>query len=269
MGLISFSKYSTVIVWLELSPTLSLDAMGKNNIGLDYKYYKIRDVMREMGREALCQGVSTRQILFALKSQYPNLWLGAHELAYVRSTLRVLKVGQPKFPRSRTPELFVSLGNGLWTLSEVDATPENKEKQVCNVDTQFTLPEAEPDEVTTLGLKKAAVEGGVAYKLHRARDRSKMAQQFKKQLSSFCCEACGFDFGKTYGTLGKGFIEAHHVVPLHEGERLIQLEDFRAVCSNCHSMLHLEGARTVEDLRELIRPGPRRRSNLSARLRMR
>ena len=28
------------------------------------------------------------------------------------------------------------------------------------------------------------------------------------------CEVCGFDFAITYGDLGTGFIEAHHVLPL-------------------------------------------------------
>jgi predicted HNH restriction endonuclease len=26
---------------------------------------------------------------------------------------------------------------------------------------------------------------------------------------------CGFDFAQTYGDRGKGFIECHHIVPLH------------------------------------------------------
>lgn len=34
-----------------------------------------------------------------------------------------------------------------------------------------------------------------------------------KQLA---CEACGFDFEATYGPRGAGYIECHHVVPLHE-----------------------------------------------------
>ena len=40
------------------------------------------------------------------------------------------------------------------------------------------------------------------------------------------CEACGFDFGKTYGDRGQGFIECHHVEPLHQtGERATSIRD--------------------------------------------
>ena len=51
---------------------------------------------------------------------------------------------------------------------------------------------------------------------------------------------CQFDFYKIYGDLGKGFIEAHHRVPLSEidGEKITTLEDLALVCSNCHRMLH-------------------------------
>jgi 5-methylcytosine-specific restriction protein A len=58
---------------------------------------------------------------------------------------------------------------------------------------------------------------------------------------SLACEACGFDFARTYGERGHGYIECHHVEPLHvggEGPRTIH--DLALVCSNCHRMIHAE-----------------------------
>lgn len=54
------------------------------------------------------------------------------------------------------------------------------------------------------------------------------------------CNICGFDFEKTYGTIGRGFIHVHHIEQLSlGGERIINPErDLIPVCPNCHAMLH-------------------------------
>ncbi|HYT71491.1 MAG TPA: HNH endonuclease, partial [Gemmatimonadales bacterium] len=54
------------------------------------------------------------------------------------------------------------------------------------------------------------------------------------------CEVCGFDFLHRYGSIGDGFAEVHHKVPLGRalGERKTKLNDLAVVCSNCHRMLH-------------------------------
>ncbi len=55
------------------------------------------------------------------------------------------------------------------------------------------------------------------------------------------CQACGFDFEKTYGEIGKDYIEVHHVKPLCEGEGAVEVNaatDLICVCANCHRMIH-------------------------------
>jgi 5-methylcytosine-specific restriction protein A len=46
----------------------------------------------------------------------------------------------------------------------------------------------------------------------------------------------------TYGEVGKGFIEAHHLTPLYslKGQKvtLDPRRDFSVLCSNCHRMIH-------------------------------
>ncbi len=61
-----------------------------------------------------------------------------------------------------------------------------------------------------------------------------------KKIIIIVCEACGFDFGKVYGDVGRNFIEAHHMKPvseMKEGDKT-QIEDMAMLCSNCHRMVH-------------------------------
>jgi hypothetical protein len=90
------------------------------------------------------------------------------------------------------------------------------------------------------------VEGKLFERRHQLRDRnSKIVELAKRNFlqknNRLFCQVCGFDFGKTYGKRGEGFIEAHHTVPLSElsldGEET-RVEDIALVCANCHRMLH-------------------------------
>lgn len=90
-----------------------------------------------------------------------------------------------------------------------------------------------------------AKEGQVLYKLHKYRERNqtlikKKKSQYYQKYGHLACEQCGFDFEKTYGAIGKGFIECHHKTPLAELslETTTSLKDLMLVCANCHRMLH-------------------------------
>ena len=89
-----------------------------------------------------------------------------------------------------------------------------------------------------------AFEGTPRVVTHVLRERRPaMVLAFKQRLESqgkLSCVVCRFDFAKTYGDLGKGFIEAHHYVPLaRAGQgRKVTSGILRPVCSNCHRMLH-------------------------------
>jgi 5-methylcytosine-specific restriction protein A len=55
----------------------------------------------------------------------------------------------------------------------------------------------------------------------------------------YVCQVCEMDFAKTYGDLGKEFIEVHHLHPVAQGERNVNpITDLIPLCSNCHSMIH-------------------------------
>ncbi|MDP2531145.1 HNH endonuclease [Photobacterium damselae subsp. piscicida] len=69
------------------------------------------------------------------------------------------------------------------------------------------------------------------------------------------CQACGFDFGKKYGALGEGFIEVHHLKPIHQiGVEYVvdPVADLVPLCANCHAMIHREHGMTLEALKALI-----------------
>jgi 5-methylcytosine-specific restriction enzyme A len=80
---------------------------------------------------------------------------------------------------------------------------------------QASIALAELDEGIT-----EAVEGRSLTRLHRVRERSRELVKRKRDLvlretGSLACAACGFDFNDRYGEHGRGFIEVHHLLPLH------------------------------------------------------
>ncbi len=90
----------------------------------------------------------------------------------------------------------------------------------------------------------AADEGGILLRMHRLRERDGKLRDRKLQaiLSAegrLVCEVCRFDFEVFYGDRGRGFMEVHHVAPLHvTGPTRTSLRDLAALCANCHRMLH-------------------------------
>lgn len=105
----------------------------------------------------------------------------------------------------------------------------------------------------------SAPEGRLLMSRHKRRERNKGLRKKKiaavlKQGGTLACEACGFDFEEVYGDRGSGYIECHHVVPLHEaGEGRTKLSDLALICANCHRMIHRSAPwPTPEELRNLI-----------------
>ena len=57
----------------------------------------------------------------------------------------------------------------------------------------------------------------------------------------YVCQVCGFDFEKTYGSIGKRYIHVHHIIPVSQmgpGYMVDPVKDLIPVCPNCHAMLH-------------------------------
>lgn len=105
-----------------------------------------------------------------------------------------------------------------------------------------------------------AEEGQVLTRLHRKRERSAKLRKAKKDAvkkatGRLACEACDVDFGERYGRRGEGFIECHHVVPLHtlKPKQRTKIQDLALLCSNCHRILHMRKPwLTVAEVKELV-----------------
>lgn len=104
-------------------------------------------------------------------------------------------------------------------------------------------------------------EGRVYERKHKVRERNKQLvarakEKFKSKHGHLFCEACNFDFKVKYGSVGDGFIEVHHTIPVMElkpGART-NIADVALVCSNCHRILHLRRPwLTIPALRKLLK----------------
>jgi len=100
----------------------------------------------------------------------------------------------------------------------------------------FERADAEDDEVV-LG-----EEDLTKLREHKRIERNRKLAHKAKLHHGYTCKACGFDFQAKYGSIGKDFIEAHHLTPLADlkGQRLSlnAKTDFTVLCSNCHRMIH-------------------------------
>lgn len=81
------------------------------------------------------------------------------------------------------------------------------------------------------------------YAYHRKVERSRTATKKAKDFHGTCCQACDLSFPERYGTIGEGFIEAHHlkaISSLEEGVPVVYdiAADFAVLCANCHRMIH-------------------------------
>ncbi len=87
-------------------------------------------------------------------------------------------------------------------------------------------------------------EGGIILRTHLRRERNQKLVKEKLKASAaigdLTCEVCGFDFESAYGALGAGYIEVHHLTPVHllsPGTKT-KLDDLALLCANCHRMAH-------------------------------
>lgn len=78
-------------------------------------------------------------------------------------------------------------------------------------------------------------------RLHKRIERNIRLIKVVKKFHGTICEACSIDMKDTYGAIGDGYIEAHHLKPLSTFDEKIQMDpktDFAVLCPNCHAMIH-------------------------------
>ena len=96
----------------------------------------------------------------------------------------------------------------------------------------------EPEDLISPGLEDPG-----RLRFHKQRERNQRLAKDAKKYHGHICQVCGFDFGEFYGELGRGYIEAHHLVPISELKRAQEInpkKDMTVICANCHRMIHRE-----------------------------
>lgn len=104
-----------------------------------------------------------------------------------------------------------------------------------------------------------APEGRQRARTHLAYERNPRLRKAKIEYTrvlggTLACQVCDFDYEATYGERGKGYVECHHVIPLHTvGERHNSIADLALICASCHRMIHRTSPwLTIEELRMLV-----------------
>lgn len=89
-------------------------------------------------------------------------------------------------------------------------------------------------------------EGREKLKIHLVKERNRHLVDLAKKSwlteegGDIKCSICLFSFINTYGEVGKGYIEAHHTLPISEisADIIVKISDLAPVCSNCHRIIH-------------------------------
>jgi 5-methylcytosine-specific restriction protein A len=109
------------------------------------------------------------------------------------------------------------------------------------IESDVAVPSLDTDDDDDL-----ASEGKLLTRMHRSYERKpenrrrKIAQFRRTHGGRLFCECCEFDFERTYGEHGEGFIECHHAAQLSslKPHQVLKLSDLRMLCANCHRMVH-------------------------------
>jgi len=120
----------------------------------------------------------------------------------------------------------------------------------CDLDSEAVITE----EVKT---PEKYIEGASKIISVNAYERNAKARDACIAMHGCHCNACGFDFEKVYGSIGKNYIHVHHIVPLHEIKREYSLNpetDLVPLCPNCHAIVHrTTPALTMTELKECLK----------------
>ena len=131
------------------------------------------------------------------------------------------------------------------------------------VDPADERPEPLPDEWPDAPARPSGtgvLEGTVRQITVNAYERSPANRRAGLAVRGTACAACGFDFGRSYGPPGEGFIHVHHLAPPAAAAGALEVDpaaDLVPVCPNCHAMPHRGPGRqaeprTVDELRALL-----------------
>ena len=101
---------------------------------------------------------------------------------------------------------------------------------------------------------KTEYEDTTRFRMHKRIERNAALVKKVKKKKGCTCEVCCVTFGSRYGSVGVGYIEAHHLKPLatlKDTKVAMDVNDFAVLCANCHRMVHRSGL--VDDIQRFKR----------------
>jgi 5-methylcytosine-specific restriction protein A len=112
-------------------------------------------------------------------------------------------------------------------------------------------PNSPSDAMPDFGL-----EGAKARRTVNVYERSRSNRALAILSHGLTCLVCETNFGEKYGSIGEGYIEIHHLTPVHlmgGQRRLNPLEELVPLCANCHRMVHrTDPPYTPDELRQSL-----------------
>ena len=88
-------------------------------------------------------------------------------------------------------------------------------------------------------------------------ERNPQARKTCLNHHGFSCQICAFNFEKSFGEIGKGFIHVHHINAIAGIGKEYEIDpknDLIPVCPNCHAMLHSKRpAFSIVEIKEILK----------------
>lgn len=113
------------------------------------------------------------------------------------------------------------------------------------------------NQLGTIDIKHLRIEGTKRTYMATKYERDPKAREECLKYNGTSCQVCGFSFEVRYGTIGRGFIHVHHLVPMSRigiEYEVDPVKDLCPVCPNCHAMLHKKTPPyTTQELRDKIK----------------
>lgn len=97
------------------------------------------------------------------------------------------------------------------------------------------------EDIEALQIEESYKEGKLRSTLINKHERNPKIRAAAVKAHGTRCQVCSFSFAEAYGTHGEGFIEVHHLYPVSEYDKEVDvnpLKDMAVLCSNCHRMIH-------------------------------
>jgi len=158
-----------------------------------------------------------------------------------------LKADKRKFTKSGEPINY--------RYDKAEQLSLDDEKYSSNFSDDIVFSDELDQSINELDINKQFREGTISQATVNVYERNPQARKKCIEYYGVSCFVCEFNFGKTFGELGEGFIHVHHLKPVSEISEEYEvnpIEDMRPVCPNCHAMIHRRTPiLSIEELKEL------------------